>query len=90
MSLRQYEMNELEQQLLDALMRLRDRYIQEAQPIIDRLAYLQSLKPIPPVFIPNGDVVSNYFEASDTSLTVSPSTPSSTPAGPTPTTELAK
>ena len=63
MSLRQYEMNELEQQLLDALMRLRDRYIQEAQPIIDRLAYMQSLKQIPPVFIPNGDVVSNYFEA---------------------------
>ena len=63
MNLTGNEVNELEQQLLDALMRLRDRYIQEAQPIIDRLAYLQSLKPIPPIFIPNGDVVSNYFEA---------------------------
>ena len=57
MNLIENGVNELEQQLLDALMRLRDRYIQEAQPIIDRLAYLQSLKPIPPVFIPNGDVV---------------------------------
>lgn len=65
MSPRENEMDELEYQLLDALRSLRERYIQEAQPIIDRLAYLQSLKPIPPVFIPNGYGVGEYIGACD-------------------------
>ena len=47
-----------EQYLLEQIDLLRREYEKVAKPYIDRLAQLQALKPVPPVFFPSFDSLS--------------------------------
>lgn len=57
------ELDDRERYLLEQLGLLQQAYMRASKPLVEQLARLRALRPMEPIFIPNGDVVSNYFEA---------------------------